>query len=152
MKAFTFRLETLLHLREISKDRAIKEYAQAISKREKLELDLKKAVKMLEVLNAEINERRASGFSGFEQDGFNQSILRSKEIIIDLNSKVADSKNIESAKRNLYLRADSNCKSLLKLKEKKKVEHLKSEEKKEESELEDIIGSRFVFNQSIQKL
>ena len=44
MKAFTFRLETLLHLREISKDRAIKEYAQAISKREKLELDLKKAV------------------------------------------------------------------------------------------------------------
>ncbi|MFL2913880.1 MAG: flagellar export protein FliJ [Opitutales bacterium] len=149
MKAFTFRLETLLHLREISKDRAIKEYAQAISKREKLELDLKKAVKMLEVLNAEINERRASGFSGFEQDGFNQSILRSKEVIIDLNSKVADSKNIESAKRNLYLRADSNCKSLLKLKEKKKVEHLKSEEKKEESELEDIIGSRFVFNQSI---
>ena len=152
MKAFTFRLETLLHLREISKDRAIKEYAQAISKREKLELDLRKAVKMLELLNAEINERRASGFSGFEQDGFNQSILRSKEIIIDLNSKVADSKNIESAKRNLYLRADSNCKSLLKLKEKKKVEHLKSEEKKEESELEDIIGSRFVFNQSIQKL
>jgi flagellar export protein FliJ len=142
-------LETLLHLREISKDRAIKEYAQAISKREKLELDLKKAVKMLEVLNAEINERRASGFSGFEQDGFNQSILRSKEVIIDLNSKVADSKNIESAKRNLYLRADSNCKSLLKLKEKKKEEHLKSEEKKEESELEDIIGSRFVFNQSI---
>jgi flagellar export protein FliJ len=101
------------------------------------------------VLNAEINERRASGFSGFEQDGFNKSILRSKEIIIDLNSKVADSKNIESAKRNLYLRADSNCKSLLKLKEKKKEEHLKSEEKKEESELEDIIGSRFVFNQSI---
>ena len=149
MKAFTFRLETLLHLREISKDRAIKEYAQAISKREKLELDLKKAVKMLEVLNAEINERRASGFSGFKQDGFNQSILRSKEVIIDLNSKVADSKNIESAKRNLYLRADSNCKSLLKLKEKKKEEHLKSEEKKEESELEDIIGSRFVFNQSI---
>jgi len=147
MKAFTFRLETLLHLREISKDRAIKEYAQAISKREKLELDLKKAVKMLELLNAEINERRASGFSGFEQDGFNKSILRSKEIIIDLNSKVADSKNIESAKRNLYLRADSNCKSLLKLKEKKKEEHLKSEEKKEEAELEDIIGARFVFNQ-----
>jgi len=149
MKAFTFRLETLLHLREMSKERAIKEYAQAISKREKLELDLKKAVKMLEVLNAEINERRTNGFSGFEQEGFNQSILRSKEIIIDLNSKVADSKNIESAKRNLYLLADSNCKSLLKLKEKKKVEHLKSEEKKEESELEDIIGSRFVFNQSI---
>ncbi len=149
MKAFTFRLETLLHLREMSKDRAIKEYALAISKREKLEVDLKKAVKMLEGLNSEINERRARGFSGFEQDGFNQSILRSKEMIIDLNSKVAHSKNIESAKRKLYLLADSNCKSILKLKEKKKEEHIKSEEKKEETELEDIIGARFVFNQSI---
>ena len=41
MKAFTFRLETLLHLREMSRDRAIKEYAQAITKREKIELDFK---------------------------------------------------------------------------------------------------------------
>ena len=58
-------------------------------------------------------------------------------------------KNIEFAKRNLYLQSDSNCKSLLKLREKKKEEHLKREEKKEETELEDIIGARFVFDQTI---
>jgi flagellar export protein FliJ len=147
MKAFTFRLETLLHLRERAKDQAIKDYALSISKREKAELSLRKAVQNLKSSNEEIKQRRAAGFVGFEQDGFNQSIVQLKENIIELNSKVAESKNIESAKREIYLTADSNCKSLLKLKEKKKEEHLKSEEKKEEAELEDIIGARFVFNQ-----
>lgn len=148
MKAFTFRLETLLHLREMSKDKAIKDYALAISNREKAEINLRSAVNNLEKLNKEIHLKRTIGFSGFEQDTFNQSIIRSKEEIIDFNSKLADSKNIESAKRNLYLQADTNCKSLLKLREKKKEEHLKTEEKKEESELADIIGARFVFNQT----
>ncbi|MBT3668399.1 MAG: flagellar export protein FliJ [Opitutae bacterium] len=149
MKAFSFRLDTLLHLREMAKDQAIKEYALAIKDRENAEQDLKNAVENLEGLNLEINQKRMVGFSGFEQDAFNQSILRTKELIIDFNSKLADSKNIEVAKRNLYLQSDSNCKSLLKLKEKKKDEHLKREEKKEETELEDVIGARYVFNQTI---
>ena len=148
MKAFTFRLETLLHLREMSRDNAIKDYAIAISNREKAEINLRSAVNNLEKLNKEIHLKRTISFSGFEQETFNQSIVRSKEEIIDFNSKLSDSKNIESAKRSLYLQADTNCKSLLKLREKKKEEHLKSEEKKEESELADIIGARFVFNQT----
>ena len=137
MKAFSFRLDTLLHLREMAKDQAIKEYALAIKDRENAEQDLKNAVESLEGLNLEINQKRMVGFSGFEQDAFNQSILRTKELIIDFNSKLADSKNIEVAKR------------LLKMKEKKKDEDLKREEKKEETELEDVIGARYVFNQTI---
>ena len=41
MKAFSFRLETLLHLREMAKDKAIKDYAISISNRENAEQDLK---------------------------------------------------------------------------------------------------------------
>jgi flagellar export protein FliJ len=149
MKAFTFRLETLLHLREMSRDNAIKDYAIAISNRENAEIDLNSAVNSLKNLNTVIHQKRAVGFSGFEQETFNQSIVRIKEEIIDFNSKLADSKNIESVKRKLYLQADSNCKSLHKLEEKKKDEHFKREERKEESELEDIIGARFVFNRTI---
>ena len=148
MKAFTFRLETLLHLRVMAKDRAIKDYACAISKREELESQLTEAVGNLKMLNNEIHLKRTVGFAGSDQQVFNQSILLSKEMIIDLNSKVADSKNIEAAKRTIFLTADSNCKSLLKLKDKQQKEHLIAEEKKEESELEDIIGARFVFNNS----
>ena len=149
MKAFSFRLETLLHLREMTRDQAIKDYALAICDRENAEKDLRNAVIKLERLNLEIKQKRTVGFSGYEQEAFNQSILNTKGLIIEFNSKLADSKNIEFAKRDLYMRADSNCKSLLKLKEKKKEEHLKKEEKKEETELEDIIGARFVFDQTI---
>ena len=148
MKAFTFRLETLLHLRVMAKDRAIKDYACAISKREKLEIQLTEAVGNLKMLNNEIHRKRTVGFAGSDQQVFNQSILLSKEMIVDLNSKVADSKNIETAKRTIFLTAYSNCKSLLKLKDKQQKEHLIAEGKKEESELEDIIGARFVFNNS----
>jgi len=148
MKAFTFRLETLLQLREMSKEKAMKNYALAISKRENAEIDLKNAVQSLEILNKDIIVKRATGFSGHEQENFNQSINRTKGEIIDFNSKLAESKNIESANRKMYLEADSNCKSLLKLKQNKRSEHLKTEEKKEETELEDIIGARFVFNKA----
>ncbi len=148
MRAFTFRLETLLHLREMAKERAIKEYALSISQRERIEKELGCAVNSLKALNQIIGEKRTIGFSGAEQEAFNQSVLKSKDEIIDLNSKLSESRNIEDAKRNLYLQADTNCKSLLKLKAKKKEEHVKREEKKEEVALEDVIGARFVFNQS----
>jgi hypothetical protein len=55
---------------------------------------------------------------------------------------------METAKRKLYLQADSEYKSLLKLKDNQRIEHLENETKKEEMELESIIGSRFVFNHS----
>lgn len=148
MKAFKFRLETLLSFRELAKDRAVRDYADAIANRVQSEKNLESAVSALTKLNAEITLKRKVGFLGFEQKNFNQLILQAKELIIDQHAKLAETKNIENGKRKLFLAADSNCKSLIKLKEKNKIEHLKKEEKREESELEDTIGARFVFNQA----
>ena len=149
MKSFKFRLETLVNLRELAKERAVKDYANAISIREKAESNLKTAIDSLAYLNHEIARKRKSGFSGFEQKDFDSSILQAKEHIIDRNSQLEEAKSIENAKRKLFLNAESSFKSLVNLKEKNKELHLKKEEKKEELELEDIIGSRFVFNQSL---
>jgi flagellar export protein FliJ len=74
-----------------------------------------------------------------------------KEKIIDSNSKLEEAKRIVIAKRELYLEADSQFKSMLKLKEKQKEMHIEAEIKKEEMQLEDIISSRFVFNHSTSK-
>ena len=119
MKAFRFRLETLLSLRELAKDRAVRDYADAIANRVQSEKNLESAVSALTQLNAEITLKRKVGFLGFEQKNFNQLILQAKELIIDQNAKLAESKSIEDGKRKLFLAADSNCKSLIKLKEKK---------------------------------
>ena len=148
MRAFEFRLETLLHLRELAKDKAIGEYGLAVSKREEAEKTLSEANDGLRELREEIGIRRSVGFSGNDQEVFNRSLVLAKERIIDCNAKVEEAGRIEIAKRDLYLQADSSYKSLFKLKEKKREEHIKYESKKEEMELEDIIGARFVFNQA----
>ena len=148
MKAFGFRLETLLHLRELAKDKAITEYGLAVSQREEAKKTLDEANHGLRELREEIGIRRSVGFSGNDQEVFNRSLVLAKERIIDCNAKVEEAGRIEIAKRDLYLQADSSYKSLLKLKDKKREEHIKYESKKEEMELEDIIGARFVFNQA----
>jgi len=148
MKAFKFRLETLLHLRELAKDKAISEYGKSIRIREEAENNLFAKEQELVGLRKEIGLRRSSGFSGSEQENYNRSIVRAKEAIINCNSKVQDAISMETAKRKLYLQADSEYKSLLKLKDNQRIEHLEIETKKEEMELESIIGSRFVFNHS----
>ena len=148
MKAFSFRLETLLHLREMAKDKAIAEYGLAIARREEAQKVLEERKRQMEDLREEIGRRRSTGFSGSEQNSYNRSIERAKEAIIDCNSKFEEAKKIAQAKRELYLSADSQFKSLLKLKEKQRDRHIEVETKKEEMQLEDIISSRFVFNQS----
>ena len=148
MKAFSFRLETLLHLREMAKDKAIAEYGMAIARREEAQKVLQQRKRQMEDLREEIGRRRSTGFSGSEQNSYNRSIERSKESIIDCNSNFEEAKKIAEAKRELYLNADSQFKSLLKLKEKQRDRHIEFETKKEEMQLEDIISSRFVFNQS----
>ena len=148
MKAFSFRLETLLHLREMAKDKAIAEYGLAIARREEAQKVLQERKRQMEDLREEIGRRRSTGFSGSEQNSYNRSIERSKESIIDCNSNFEEAKKIAEAKRELYLNADSQFKSLLKLKEKQRDRHIEFETKKDEMQLEDIISSRFVFNQS----
>ena len=102
MKAFTFRLETLLHLRVMAKDRAIKDYACAISKREELESQLTEAVGNLKMLNNEIHLKRTVGFAGSDQQVFNQSILLSKEMIIDLNSKLRIPRTLKQQREQFF--------------------------------------------------
>ena len=148
MKAFSFRLETLLHLREMAKDKAIAEYGLAIARREEAQKVLQERKRQMEDLREEIGRRRSTGFSGSEQNSYNRSIERSKEAIIDCNSNFEEAKKIAEAKKELYLNADSQFKSLLKLKEKQRDRHIEFETKKDEMQLEDIISSRFVFNQS----
>ena len=148
MKAFTFRLETLLHLREMAKDKAIAEYGVAIRQREESEKLLDQGHRALDDLKQEIGVRRTVGFSGSEQEPYNRSINHAKERIIDLNARVQEARKVEDFKRNQFLETDSSYKSLLRLKEKQKEEHLEHESKKEERELGDVIGARFVFNKA----
>lgn len=146
MKVFTFRLETLLHLREIARDKALAAYAKAINKRQEREKALEVCRFHLENLQVQIGEKRKDSFAGSSEEAFDLSVKTAKERIIDAHKDLQESLHSENAKKGIYLKADSEHKSLLKLKEKQLQEHVRRESLREERQLEDIIGGRFVFN------
>ena len=146
MKAFKFRLETLLHLREISRDKALSQYAHAINLRQDKEKELRESELRLVELQFQISEKRKNSFTGSRQEAFDLSVKHAKERILDANKNLQQSIQTEKAKKGIYLNSNSEYKSLLKLKEKQFEIHVRNETLKEERELEDIIGGRFVFN------
>jgi flagellar export protein FliJ len=146
MKVFNFRLETLLHLREITRDKALGNYAKAINVRQEKEKALQESRSFLEELQLHIGQKRRDSFSGSSEESFDLSVKTAKERIIDAHKNLQQSLQSEAAKKRIYLKADSEYKSLLKLKEKQMEEHVRTQSLKEERELEDIIGGRFVFN------
>ena len=146
MKAFKFRLETLLHLREISREKALSQYAHAINLRQDKEKELRESELRLVELQFQISEKRKNSFTGSKQEAFDLSVKHAKERILDANKNLQQSIQTEKAKKGIYLNSNSEYKSLLKLKEKQFEIHVRNETLKEERELEDIIGGRFVFN------
>ena len=150
MRKFSFRLETLLHIRELAKEKAIVNYGKAIAKREKCEKKLDFELTNLNLLKKQIKENRILGFYAHQQSPFSLSLQTLNDKIVLLNKQVDEAKISENVKRKIFNEADTSFKSLLKLKSNQKAEHFRSESRKEEVELEDIINSRFLFNRFTQ--
>ncbi|MDA8775035.1 hypothetical protein N9N13_04825 [Opitutales bacterium] len=150
MRKFTFRLETLLQIRELAKEKAIVNYGKAIAKREKCEEKRSLEMSNLTLLKNQIKQNRILGFYAHQQSPFSLSLQSLKDKITLLNKQVDDARTAEDVKRKIFNEADSRYKSLLKLKSNQKSEHFSSESRKEDFELEDIINSRFLYNRFTQ--
>lgn len=144
MKAFSFRLESLLQLRESSREKALIGYAKSINARQKIEVELNALNEVLTKLHEDITLQRTSSLEGFTDQSFQNSIDSTKRQILNLHGKLEDAKKIELSKKKIFLAADGSLHSILRLKDKQSTAHLSSELKKEERELDDIISSRFV--------
>ena len=144
MKAFSFRLESLLHLRESAREKALVGYAKSIQNRQKIESELKNLEDSLAKLHRDITSRRSSSLEASADQSFQKAVLSLKQNIVDCHAKLEDLKQIELSKKNIFLSADGSLKSIVRLKEKQNLNHISSQLKKEERELDDIISSRFV--------
>ena len=144
MKAFSFRLESLLQLREASREKALVGYAKSIKARQKIEVELNDLNEVLTKLHKDITLQRTSSLEGFTDQSFQNSMDSTKQQILNFHGKLEDAKKIELSKKKIFLAADGSLQSILRLKDKQSTAHLSSQLKKEERELDDIISSRFV--------
>jgi flagellar export protein FliJ len=55
---------------------------------------------------------------------------------------------LEESRRKLFVQKDSESKSLDRLKDRQMHEHIELEAKKEEQELDDVIGARYLYERS----
>ena len=142
MRAFHFRLQTLLNLREIAREEALSAYAETIRRRELEEEKLIACNRHLEELREEVGVRRKEGFTGAEQATFLRAVNLSKDRLRRQRAKVNQAKRTEKKARSVFMEADGDERSLTRLKERREEEHFRFELKKEERELEDVIGAR----------
>ena len=150
MKAFTFRLESLLHLRQSAREKALVSYASSIRDREEVEGKLMKLKSSELKINQEISSSRSCHLNQAKEQSFQNALITVKNSILDFHKKLEDAKRVEIAKKSIFLKADSSHKSILRLKDKQNESHVRNQLKKEERELDDIINSRYQFQSNFQ--
>ena len=146
MKAFNFKLKTLLKLRQAFKEKALFNYGKAVHEAEEMQHSLSSLKHQLKDLHSSIKHRREKSFYGPEEEHYQRSIISVKNQILNVHSKLKSAHEIREAKRKIFLKADADVKSLEKLKERKKIEHDIFEYKKEELQVDDVITARFNYN------
>ena len=127
----------------MAREEALFAYAKAIRLREFEQEELTACNRRLEELREEIGVRRKEGFTGAEQATFLRAVNLSKDRLRRQRAKVNQAKRAEEKTRSVFVKADGNEKSLARLKDRREEEHFRFELKKEERELEDVIGARY---------
>ena len=148
MKIFKFRLQ-IKKLKKSIRQKALESYGKAIAETEKLQAELENKKSDLIQLQKQIHLKRTSEFFGNSEENYQRSIVVANTEILEAHTNLQNAMKLQESKRELFLKADSEFKSLDKLNQKQKTAHEFSEMKKEEFEVDDVIGARFVYNSKL---
>jgi flagellar export protein FliJ len=148
MRAFNFRLATLLRLREASREKSLLDYAKSIHERQQTEDRLKRASKYVETLEFKLSEKQKLSFNANELEALIGGLDHARSVVTNLSTELSRKKTLEESRRKLFVKKDSESKSLGRLKDRQMNEHIQMEAKKEELELDDVIGARYLYERS----
>ena len=145
MKSFVFKLKALLRLKENKRDVALSQFAGSVQEVEKLNTKLTEARDRQEAVFQLMQERQKGTFRGQQIQSLQSSLDLERECISKIELELKQAQEIKVSRREIFLSKDSQYKAVLKLQEKQKEAHYFQENSKEQKELEDIIGARFLF-------
>ena len=101
MKAFNFKLKTLLKLRQAFKEKALFNYGKAVHEAEEMQHSLSSLNHKLEDLHSSIKHRREKSFYGPEEEHYQRSIISVKNQILNLHSKLKSAHEIRGQEKNI---------------------------------------------------
>jgi flagellar export protein FliJ len=146
VKSFSFKLHALLRLKESKRDQALSQFAAATKQVHNLKQDLTQALQKRDSVLEILQNKQKGTFLSAQVEALQTSLLLEKENISSLEIKLNEAERILQSRRSIFLEKDSQFKAVLRLKEKQQSQHYLVETKKEETELEDVISSRFLFH------
>jgi len=146
VKSFSFKLHALLRLKESKRDQALSQFAAATKQVQNLKQDLTQAHQKRDSVLEILQNKQKGTFLSAQVEALQTSLLLEKENISNLELKLNEAERILQSRRSIFLEKDSQFKAVLRLKEKQQSHHYLVETKKEETELEDVISSRFLFH------
>ena len=146
MKTFSFKLHALLRLKESRREHALSQFAASTRELQTLKLDLINAQNKRDAVVDILNKMQRGTFQSAQIQSLQTSLLLERENISRIEKKVTEADRIMESRRKIFLEKDSQFKAVQRLREKQRETHYFTEIKKEETELEDVISSRFLFH------
>ena len=145
MRSFHFKLKALLSLKENKREQALTKFVQSIKEVLKLEEQLSEAQKKYHTVQEKLKERQKGVFRRDQIEALQSSLLLERENVSEITLLLNRAKEMQNSRRKIFLDHDSQYKAIDRLQEKQRDEHFFNENRKEQLELEDVIGSRFLF-------
>lgn len=145
MRSFHFKLKALLSLKENKREQALTKFVQSIKEVLKLEEQLSESQKKYHAVQEKLKERQKGVFRRDQIEALQSSLLLERENVSEITLLLNRAKEIQNSRRKIFLDHDSQYKAIDRLQEKQRDEHFFNENRKEQLELEDVIGSRFLF-------
>lgn len=142
MKKFMFPLDTVLGYKERILDSKQGEHGRAIHAVREQEEVIEKLMKEFNECNAKFRERSIHGLTAIEAIGFESYMKFLNERIKKEKDRLDELKMVEESCRAEVVEAKMETSTIEKLKEKKKMEYHKQEQKSQELFIEEFVSNK----------
>jgi flagellar export protein FliJ len=142
MKAFKFKLESILMLREQAKAVSEQNHAAASRRLELVLLELSRAAEEAGRLAGMLERMQRTSFRPAERDVIWNGMRQQQQVCAELNAKVETARKELEEKRCALLAANADFEAMVKLREKARVDHARAAELAENAMIDDIVSAR----------
>lgn len=149
MKPFTFRLQSVLRLRERDQQDALEAYGDAVRRRQERAHARDRARAHQEAFSRSLAEARSGSFRAADQQALALGWQAAAEEVARSEDHLRRARHTESEALQHFLNRKMETDRLLRLKEKQRLAHRAEAIRAEELEAEEIALSRFARRQEV---
>ena len=147
MRKFRYRLEAVMRLRRLEKDRAMARFAKALRRRWDLEQTCRGHAGRLSRIQELVSRRRRKAFCGRLQGYYWGAMQEAVSLLRKAQNTVEQARREEEEVLQQFLLAKSKAEALEQLRRKQRQDHYRTETRWEEKAVEDLVNAgRYITN------